>query len=212
MTEGDYLSSFLHDRQHMIDETNQEEFQAPINRAHDCARCSPSLVSDNIQVLAADNREGPLSHSLIRSTRGKLVSPHGLQSYTHSYGGIGYPLTLGDRVETIENHLGFVTKTEERNLVDRIRIIEEKILKIEENYPQIAAHTFNYGKAEEEASRRPGGRVSRATPTAAALDVEKWEDDEGRKPIVDTDRTSLRTLEELRRRMRTLRGKLKRKQ
>lgn len=66
-----------------------------------------------------------------------------------------------ERVRNIETHLGIIVAPTDKSLYARIRILEDKILKIEQHYPQIAAHCFNYGKAEREASSKPGGRVSK---------------------------------------------------
>ena len=67
-----------------------------------------------------------------------------------------------ERIRNIETHLGIIVAPADKNLYARIRVLEDKILKIEQHYPQIAAHCFNYGKAEKEASSRPGGRVSKS--------------------------------------------------
>lgn len=66
-----------------------------------------------------------------------------------------------ERIRNLETHLGLVTAPVDKDLYARIKTIEDKILKIEQLYPQIAAHCFNYGRAERVASTRPGGRVSK---------------------------------------------------
>lgn len=66
-----------------------------------------------------------------------------------------------ERIRNIETHLGILTAPCDKGLYERIKILEDKIMKIEQQYPQIAAHCFNYGQVEREASRRPGGRVSK---------------------------------------------------
>lgn len=66
-----------------------------------------------------------------------------------------------ESIRNIETHLGIIVAPSDKSLFERIQVLEDKILKIEQHYPQIAAHCFNYGKAEKAASSRPGGRVSR---------------------------------------------------
>lgn len=66
-----------------------------------------------------------------------------------------------ERIKNLETHLGIITAPCDKDLYTRIKAVEDKILKIEQHYPQIAAHCFNYGRAEKVASTRPGGRVSK---------------------------------------------------
>jgi hypothetical protein len=109
----------------------------------------------------------------------------------------------------------------DKNLVERVKILEDKILKIEQYYPQIAAHVFNYGKAEAQASMRPGGRVSRIPgshssghSTGSSRSVMR----ERKEMLVDVgvedntefggEEDSNSSLQELRRRMEELRSRL----
>lgn len=67
---------------------------------------------------------------------------------------------VDERVRNIETHFGILQPPANLTLMERVKILEDKMLKIEQTYPQIAVRCFNYGSAEVLASSRPGGRVS----------------------------------------------------
>lgn len=122
---------------------NREEFTSPSEAG--CARTSALQVNrqEHIKTAVIDNQDRFLS----RST-------------TFDVPESTYFVAAEERIHNIETHLGILTAPCDKGLFERIKILEDKILKIEQQYPQIAAHCFNYGQVEREASRRPGGRVS----------------------------------------------------
>lgn len=156
------MDAFLALKQAKTNASNQEEFIDTVAlESSDASRVRAKLLRTEEHIVSSvvDNQDGPLSRSVISSTSGKLISPHGNDQ---SWG----PETktsfhMDERVRNIETHMGIVVSPADRSLLDRIKVLEDKILKIEQFYPQIAAHVFNYGKAEVEASSRPGGRVSK---------------------------------------------------
>ena len=107
-----------------------------------------------MKTAVIDNSDGPLTKSINQS----LLHPFN-ESGTHQNSGALF-CAAEERIRNLETHLGIVTVPIDKNLYERIKIVEDKILKIEQHYPQIAAHCFNYGKAEVDASYRPRGRVS----------------------------------------------------
>jgi hypothetical protein len=156
------IEEFVQSKRAAVNVSNQEEFLETVEDTGQAARTNTREIEreSHIRASVVDNQEGPLSRSLIASTSGKLVSPHGVAV---AFDGAERPVfnALEERVRNIETHLGIVVAPLDKSLVQRVKILEDKILKIEQFYPQIAAHVFNYGKAEVEASSKPGGRVSR---------------------------------------------------
>lgn len=163
------MQTLLVHKRNLVNTSNQEEYiECSRARPDSCARASCRRLERGTHIRASvvDNREGPLSRSVVASTSGKLVSPHGMGSVAE---GIKYDESgdrvvfsgLEERVRNVETHLGIVVAPVDKSLAERVKILEDKILKIEQFYPQIASHVFNYGRAEVEASSRPGGRVSK---------------------------------------------------
>lgn len=154
------MHDFLHDSKLQITNNNQEEFLDKEMADFLPSRLSSKKLeqSEYIHTSVVDSQEGPLSRYTVSSTTGKLVSPH--TSAVEQTGSFGvHPFE--ERVRNIESHCGIVEAPFDRTLAERVKILEDKILRIEHFYPQIATHVFNYGKAELEASNRPGGRVSK---------------------------------------------------
>lgn len=211
-TDDPSVESFLHDKRQTINASNVEEFIDTVEGAKgepETARCAARLIDRNVHIrsTAVDNQDGPLSRSILSSTSGTLVSPHGTVAASgervHFDG-------LEERVRNLETHMGIVVAPLDKSLAERVKVLEDKILKIEEFYPQIAAHVFNYGRAEVEASLRPGGRVSRmpgitTSTTASAVGKRDGPDEDE----VDVDQgVDDSSLGELRRRMDELKSRL----
>ena len=83
---------------------------------------------------------------------------------------------LDERIRNVETHLGILQPPSNMSLIERVKILEDKILKIEQIYPQIAERCFNYGVAEALASTRPGGRVSTLLETRPPPSKKRKED------------------------------------
>lgn len=65
-----------------------------------------------------------------------------------------------ERFRNIENHLNIVSSPQyPSDVYIRLKIIEDKIMRMEELYPQISAHLLNY---QDRADIRLGGRITRA--------------------------------------------------
>lgn len=205
------IGSFLQEKRLAINTSNIEEFIDTIEGAEGepepASRCATKLIDRSVHIrsTAVDNQDGPLSRSLISTTSGALVSPHGI------VGSSGESLHfdgLEERVRNLETHMGIVVAPLDKSLAERVKVLEDKILKIEEFYPQIAAHVFNYGKAEVEASSRPGGRVSKmpgaftAAPALGKRDGPEEADVDVGQSVDDS------SLGELRRRMDELKNRL----
>lgn len=65
-----------------------------------------------------------------------------------------------ERLRNVENHLGIISPTiYPSDFYARLKAVEDKIMRMEELYPQISAHLLNY---QERSDDRVGGRVTRA--------------------------------------------------
>lgn len=205
----DDVSALRSRKRAMIEASNIEEFiEDKIETPESAARCNTRQLDRTIHIrtTAVDNQDGPLSRSIIASTSGKLVSPHG-SSTTATLNDQFHFDGLEERVRNIETHLGIVIAPIEKSLIERIKVLEDKILKIEELYPQIAAHVFNYGRAEVEASSKPGGRVSgRTGAKGAAAASQKFASQTADNIAADFEEDS--SLNELKRRMDDVRHRL----
>lgn len=148
----DEISEFISERQKILNADNRDEFAQPDHLGSSTsARTHPKNFdkTSHMKTAVIDNQDRLLNRSIVveDNKRAKVFD------------------AAEERIGNIESHLGIVTAHCDPDLYTRIKIIEDKILKIEQHYPQIAAHCFNYGRAEKEASRRPGGRVSKPEHT-----------------------------------------------
>jgi hypothetical protein len=152
------IAAFQSEQRIHADRSNRSEFvdTEKVELGNGCSRTSPASIDRKLQMKTAvvDNSDGPL----IKSVNQSLLYPFS-ELETHQSGGAFF-CAAEERIRNLETHLGIVTVPIDKNLYERIKIVEDKILKIEQHYPQIAAHCFNYGKAEVDASYRPKGRVS----------------------------------------------------
>ena len=65
-----------------------------------------------------------------------------------------------ERLRNVENTLGIVSPVQyPSDVYARLKVIEDKIMRMEEFYPQIAAHLLNY---QDRTDNRLGGRITRA--------------------------------------------------
>lgn len=208
------IDVFLKARNQMAVENNKEEF-IDVFGENVCARTHTAAIDTktHIPLTLADNQEGPLSRSVIVSTTDHLVSPHGQIHGLVDLSDRSKSSTfdcMEERVRNIETHLGIVLVPVDRSLMDRVKILEDKILRIEQFYPQIAAHVFNYGRAETQASNRPGGRVSRPAGSKSKKKSSKRSErdmaSEGNGGGADAD--DLSSLSDLKRRMNALKSRL----
>jgi len=143
------------------DRSNREEFVKAEEGGSFSSRTSARYVDPEVHIRTAviDQQDKLLSRTIAAGPEiPEVVDP------------------AEERIRNIEGHLGIMALAARRNLFARIKAIEDKILRIEQNYPQIAAHCFNYGRVEAEASKRPGGRVSKAEPKKKQGKAEKEEE------------------------------------
>ncbi|PJF17806.1 hypothetical protein PSACC_02372 [Paramicrosporidium saccamoebae] len=204
------IAAFIKDKGELIGRQNQEEFIETVEDSGLPARLNTRLINkeSHIRSSVVDNQDGPLSRSVISSTCGKLVSPHGIV-VSHDISDRPVFNGLEERVRNIETHLGIVVAPLDRSLVERVKVLEDKILKIEMFYPQIASRVFNYGRAEAEASARPGGRVSKLPGTTSnAASKKRVKEDAVQEVEEDSDAVDDSSLGELKRRMSELRSRL----
>lgn len=154
---------FIQEKMDAVCKSNAVEFLDTTNKV-ECARTT-TIPFIGITKSTTNNDGGPLSSSISSSS---LASPHAPTTTTSSTINISTTTPtitttlnpLEDRVRAMEKHLGFIIEPIDKDLNQRIKILEEKILRIEHQFPQIATNFFNYGQAEIRASSRPGGRIS----------------------------------------------------
>ena len=67
---------------------------------------------------------------------------------------------VDERIKSLEHTLGVIPSASYSNDVySRLKILEDKIMRMEELYPQISAHLLNY---QDRSDNRLGGRITRA--------------------------------------------------
>ena len=88
-----------------------------------------------------ENQDGPLARSVNR-VRASESNP------------------VEERLKNLETHMGISTPSFPADVYMRLKVLEDKIMKIEEFFPQIALHNFNY--TGNESKFHKSGRVSRA--------------------------------------------------
>lgn len=67
---------------------------------------------------------------------------------------------LEERLRNVENQVGIISPTQyPSDVYARLKAVEDKIMRMEELYPQISAHLLNY---QDRSDTRTGGRVTRA--------------------------------------------------
>ena len=65
-----------------------------------------------------------------------------------------------ERIRNVENTLGIISPMQyPSDMYARLKVVEEKIMRMEELYPQISAHLLNY---QDRTDNRLGGRITRA--------------------------------------------------
>jgi hypothetical protein len=65
-----------------------------------------------------------------------------------------------ERLKNAENQVGIISPAQyPSDVYARLKAIEDKIMRMEELYPQISAHLLNY---QDRSDTRTGGRVTRA--------------------------------------------------
>ena len=65
-----------------------------------------------------------------------------------------------ERLRNVENTLGILSPVHyPSDVFARLKVIEDKIMRMEELYPQISAHLLNY---QDRTDNRLGGRITRA--------------------------------------------------
>lgn len=142
------VDNFIQEKMDAVSKSNSIEF-IDTTKIPQCARtCTVPFTGIT---KSTTNNDGLISSSLCSSS---LASPHAQENTISTLN------PLEDRMRAIEKHLGFIIEPIDKDLNQRIKILEEKILRIEHQFPQIATNFFNYGQAEIRASLKPGGRIS----------------------------------------------------
>lgn len=119
---------------------NEEEF--PVENGSARTSSYPFGQEGHIKSYIVDNQEGALSRYMVKK-KDPSASDY-----------------VEERLRNVENTLGIVSPVQyPSDVYARLKIIEDKIMRMEEFYPQIAAHLLNY---QDRTDNRLGGRITRA--------------------------------------------------
>ena len=140
------LEEFIEAKKKNFIKLNEHEFRI---EAGECSKTSPH--TSVIKSMVVDNLEG---NALLR------------------FSNKSRPAAINDtdeRLKNLENRLS-IQPDNASDIHARLKAVENKILKLEEMYPQIAAHTLNY---EDSTDHRQGGRLTKAPGFYRGLRVSK---------------------------------------
>lgn len=119
---------------------NEEEF--PVENGSARTSSYPFGQEGHIKSYIVDNQEGALSRYMVKK-KDPSASDY-----------------VEERLRNVENTLGIVSPVQyPSDVYARLKVIEDKIMRMEEFYPQIAAHLLNY---QDRTDNRLGGRITRA--------------------------------------------------
>lgn len=119
---------------------NEKEF--PVDNGASRTSSYPFGQEGHIKSYIVDNQDGALSRYMTKK-KDPSASDY-----------------VEERLRNVENCLGIVSPVHyPSDVYSRLKVIEDKIMRMEELYPQISAHLLNY---QERADNRTGGRVTRA--------------------------------------------------
>lgn len=85
-----------------------------------------------------------------------------------------------ERLRNVENQVGIISPQYPSDVYARLKAVEDKIMRMEELYPQISAHLLNY---QDRADTRTGGRVTRAPGFYKELMITKKKKSSNDAPI-----------------------------
>lgn len=167
------IITYLNERKSVSAKNNEAEFlldsdtsKASIERMQ--------LRGFQRSVIAVDNIEGP---TLAKQNE---YNTNSLETINEN------------RIQTLEELLKISKKEKEHSLSERLRIVEDKILWIEEHYPQVAYSCFNYSPDKHTDKK---GRVTQVKqyshPVEANVDLES-----------NTGIEIIRRMEELRKKLK----------
>lgn len=134
------FSSFIEEKRRNNNTLNEQEF--PVENGS--ARTSPYPYGQegHIKSYIVDNQEGALSRYMSNKK-----DPSSSDYFE-------------ERLKNVENTLGIISLAQyPSDMYARLKIVEDKIMRMEELYPQISAHLLNY---QDRTDNRLGGRITRA--------------------------------------------------
>lgn len=119
---------------------NEEEF--PVVNGSIRTSSYPYGQEGHIKSYIVDNQEGALARYMTKKN----------DATSFDY--------VEERLRNVENSLGIVSTVHyPSDVYARLKAVEDKIMRMEELYPQISAHLLNY---QDRMDNRLGGRITRA--------------------------------------------------
>lgn len=110
------------------------------------------------------------------------------------------------RLRNLESHLDVVPPVHyPSDVYARLKVLEDKIMRMEELYPQISAHLLNY---QDTAGSRSGGRVTRAPGFYKELRIVKKKKKSRRETPIGIEMEAAHASELLKNKMAELKNKL----
>lgn len=141
--------------------SNEREF--PIDNGSARTSSYPFGEEGHIKSFIVDNQEGALSHYMSKKK----------EPSSNDY--------VEERLRNVENQLGIIPSVHyPSDVYARLKAVEDKIMRMEELYPQISDHLLNY---QDRSDTRLGGRVTRAPGFYKELLITKKKKSSSETPI-----------------------------
>ncbi|KAF0461423.1 map3k12-binding inhibitory protein 1 isoform x2 [Gigaspora margarita] len=135
------IDAFINHKKSEINDSNRTEFLRKSSNPEDiisCARSDAAEINRNIQMKldVVNNEDGPLARSTFSSSHQRNEGNKTSTTYLSS--------GVEERIQNIEKHLNVQIVTPvPLDVYTRIKILEDKIIQLEREYPPWAALNFN---------------------------------------------------------------------
>lgn len=127
--------------------SNKQEFISPHAEDEEIsARTNIAAINRKIQMKTqvVENIDGPLARSSTSTKDSSHLTKYQDSAMTSHLESSTFNNGLEERCKNIETLLGLTAKPLEAELYRRIKVIEEKIMGIEQNFPKLAVNNFHY--------------------------------------------------------------------
>jgi hypothetical protein len=145
------IKAFIKWKRAQINASNLTEFLTTTAEADSCARLRAKKPNSScsIQRAVVENWEGPLdratssSKATIDSEAEDPMTRHLVTSLAKAQP-MQEEALIQERMQTIEQHMQIPQTSQNEDLWQRVKRVEDKIIEIETKYPFLAAYHFNY--------------------------------------------------------------------
>jgi hypothetical protein len=151
------INSYIQKKKFENNESNKKEFIDQVKyKKEECSRTCPMKINRNQQLKLniIKNEVGPLDRSVADSNNNNNNNKNNSSSNNHNNNGDkekdrskrrkinDNDNGLNERINNIKEHLNIVTPLPPK-LYERVKVLEDKIIKIEHDYPTWASVHFN---------------------------------------------------------------------